>query len=268
MLQCKSRVAAAALLPQAQHVPVAFPWQVRIHSTQGDEGLFDFLVVSTGFLTDHSVRHAWIGVQAAGTLQADAPPSCLEAEAPHCFAALLCKLRLASLTPPCSCGQSWRRWPAALQRGPTASRRRQGSPATPSLMHTPIWCARQLAIKRSLSSHGWHDLAITIKPALSAQRCTSEHGSLRAGELACQPTLTRLPIGNAPKQGPSFEFQEKQPGGAPFLSSLYGKGGLLLMAWLVQRGGACAPPLTGAPGAMLWSLCTRPARARPIERHV
>lgn len=30
--------------------------QVRIHSTQGDEGLFDFLVVSTGFLTDHSLR--------------------------------------------------------------------------------------------------------------------------------------------------------------------------------------------------------------------
>lgn len=60
-------------------LPLPSP-QVRIHSAKGDEGLFDFLVISTGFLTHHSVSRL------VGT-------ACTQVSVLHCWGSL-CRLSI------------------------------------------------------------------------------------------------------------------------------------------------------------------------------
>lgn len=75
-LQSQSLHGSHASRRNRRRCPSPSPRQVRIHSARGDEGLFDFLVVSTGLLTDARLRPELAGVAGDIATWADrfAPP--------------------------------------------------------------------------------------------------------------------------------------------------------------------------------------------------
>ena len=159
------------------HLPACLPalphLQVRIISAKGNEGLFDFLIVSTGLLTDARLR-------------------------PELGA---CADQIATW------GDSFQA-PPGMQRNQLIDDhpylvRRAGRHRPAALApRTPPWRgAVQLLLSPSLA------------PAVP----------LSTPPYSCPAVAHPAPPLAAPAslQGPSFEFREKQPGAAPYLSGIY-----------------------------------------------